>query len=147
MLGAPPPTHIINSGDHNELVQVSDNEPHDVFDVEHLEVTTDDKKTSHIRLYAGMRPEQLRKQVKPQLEIGISKIHLSCSEDNGDEFETLLSKAFPDSKYIRLSTREPGTSTVNGQINITVNEHYFRAVAKIGLHYYLAHNRRNLSGH
>jgi hypothetical protein len=39
-----------------------------------------------------------------------------------------------------------GEHPVDGRIRLTVNDHYWRSIAKIGFHFYLCHSRRGMVG-
>lgn len=144
--GAPAPERTVNLGDHHELVTTAPDNAHDVFPVDQL-VIHDEKEQEHfIRLFPGMRPEQLKERVE---KAGIKKIPKAWAHfDDGrsDEYKRLFEAVWPKANLEDLAPTEPGERQLPGRIKLTVTDHYFRALAKIGFHHYLAHSRRGFRG-
>lgn len=146
-MGAPTPESTIDLGDHRELVRRTKDKPTNVMPVDQM-VIHDDKNREHFfKLFHGMRPEQLKKQVE---KAGITKMEkqwLHCDENRFNEFRSLIQKVWPRAEIQQyLPITERGVHQVNGRIKLTVTDHYFRSLAKIGFHYYLARSRRGCRG-
>jgi len=69
-------------------------------------------------------------------------------EGNGEWAWDLIRQAFPD---MRHEEREPIPEGVQrktpGGLKCVLTKSYYRAIAKIALHYYLTRNQRGLTGH
>ncbi|HSP14046.1 MAG TPA: hypothetical protein VLV78_04770 [Thermoanaerobaculia bacterium] len=92
-------------------------------------------RTHHLPIREGNTPEQLRAAYE---ELGVKRpaeLHFLCDDDEKHWVEPLLIKTFGGTLS---STRAEGSATYNGAIGtVTVTNRYFRAIAKIGFHYFL----------
>jgi len=62
-----------------------------------------------------------------------------------DDLVDIIRQLWPDKKVNRMPVIED-KSTIATPVKITVTSHYFRALAKIGLHYFLAMSRPRFTG-
>jgi len=145
-LGAASPEFTIDRDDHRELVQPSRDHPQDARPVDQIVIHDGAGGEHHIRLFPRMRPEQLRERVRSRGVKEVSIAWLSCDEGKWPTYVDLLTRAWPKTRFEERPPIEPGVHRVRVGVKFTVNDHYFRAIAKIGFHYYLAHSRRGFSG-
>lgn len=145
-MGAPPPTYIVNMNDDLRLVEPT-SDPQIVNAVDHIMVRDNSGNRTHVRLYPGIRGEQVRKQLE-QLGIGeLKEARLHCSDDNWPEYMSLLKNLWPDFKVEEGDATPAGLHPqIPGTVHFVVNVHYFQAVAKIAFHYFLSHSRRGFKG-
>jgi hypothetical protein len=143
---APAPQFTIDLGDHLALVEPSPDDPRDVYPVDQVIVADEAGHTEPVRLFPGMRLEQLRSRLS-RMSIGEAKTaRLRCDDDHYDEYVQLLKSLWPKSDYEPGPITEAGVYKVPGRAKFVVNVHYFRALAKIAFHYYLAHSNRGHRG-
>ena len=145
-MGAKSPQSKNDCGDHWESVRRSKDSPKTVFPEDQIVIHDNQGSEYSIKLFSGMRPEHLNDQIK---KLGVSKIEkgwLHCDTKHSSEFQQLTKDTWPKFKMQSLPDTEAGTTLDKGRTTFTVNEHYFRAVAKIAFHYYLAHSRRGFRG-
>lgn len=144
--GTPAPQFTIDAGGHSELVEPSPDDPRNVFPVDQL-VIRDEKDSEHtIRLFPGMRADQLRDRIRGKVSGEVKDAHLHCDDGRWDQYLSLLKQIWPELRIEELAPTEPGVHRVPGRIKFIVNDAYFRAIAKIGFHYYLVHSKRDLNG-
>jgi hypothetical protein len=145
-MGAPPPTTVVELGASSPiLVHVDRDDPKNVRSVDQLVVQVNGQ-DCFIPLFSGMRPEQLKKRLD---ELGVSNLvgsRLDCDDKNWSEFNSLVCDTDPSCRIQPTGSTDAGIHPVRGRTTVTVNKHYFRALAKIAFHYYLVHNRRGLLG-
>ena len=145
-LGARSPQFTMDEGDHNALVRPSRDNPEDASPVDQIVVRDGEGRQHYVRLFPRMRAEQLRERVKSK---GIKKVPvawLHCDEQKEQDYLDLIKKAWPKVRFEERPAREPGVHRVRVSAELTVTDHYFRAIAKIAFHYYLAHSRRGFRG-
>jgi len=110
-------------------------------------ILTDPRGKEHfIQLFPGIREDQVR---KPLDELGFDDkwtLRADFIVRNEEEYLATLRNVIPKGKFDSGPLREPGTFDVDGQTQFALNVHYFRAIAKIAFHYYLAHSRRGVRG-
>lgn len=145
-LGMPPPKSVIRLGDHGELVKPVPGDHHAVTHVDHIVIHGKDGSQLEVRLFRGMRPEQLQEKVAAPSITEFNTAWLHCDEATCAEFQALVQAAWPQVRLRELAPTEPGAYKVAGRITFTFSDHYFRAIAKIAFHYYLVHTRRGLRG-
>ncbi len=73
-------------------------------------------------------------------------IWLHCDDNQFDHYCSLIREVCPEWKIERGTDTPSGKHRVRGRAALTVNDHYFRALAKIGFHYCLAHTQRGFKG-
>lgn len=146
-MGAPPPQHMVDMGDHLALVEPHSCNPQDVSPVNHIFVRDTAGKETHIRLYPGIRDDQVRKALENAGLCEMKDASLHCSPEHWSEHRSLLQKLWPNARF---EERDPTPVGVHpetpGKIKFVVNTHYFQAVAKIAFHYFLRHSRRGFTG-
>ena len=146
-MGAPPPQHMVDMGDHLALVEPMQDNPQDVTPVDHILVRDAKENEAHVRLFPGIRADQVRKVLADARVGEMKEARLHCGEEHWAEYTDLLKDLWPNSK---LEEGEPTPAGVYpetpGTITFAVNESYFQAIAKIGFHYFLAHSRRGFRG-
>jgi len=145
-MGMPPPQCAINKGDHRELVRLSPQDPRNVYPIDQVIIHDDAGKEFIFPLFEGMKPQQLEAKVKKRISGKAAKTWLSCDESQWVEYSELVLHIFPGSQMLQLSSTEQAVHRVQGRTTLKITDHYFRALAKIGFHYCLAHSRRGLRG-
>jgi hypothetical protein len=94
-----------------------------------------------------MTPGQLKERIDKQKCEAVQDVRLHGDDDgNWEAMRKLVLTVYPGKRMIELPPTEPGTHQVKGRVTCTVNKHYFRALAKIGFHYYLSRNKHGLRG-
>jgi len=146
-MGAPPPEHMIDMGDHHALVEPSDDNPQNVSPVDHIFVRDKDGKEARVRLYPSMRADQIRSALAGAGVSEMKEARLHCGDENWAKYTGLLQEVWPKSK---LEEGEPTPAGVHpavpGAVKFVVNTAYFRSLAKMAFHYYLAHSSRGHRG-
>jgi hypothetical protein len=146
-MGAPPPQHMVDMGDHLALVEPTPANPQDVNPVDHILVRDRDDRETHVRLYPGIRADQVRKALEKPGIGEMKEARLHCGEEHWAEYTSLLKEVWPKSK---LEEGDPAPAGVHpdtpGTIKFVVNAYYFQAVAKIAFHYFLSHSQRGFRG-
>lgn len=146
-MGAPPPKHMVDMGDHLALVKPVPNSPKDMSPTDHILVRDVSGNETHVRLFPGIRSDQIRKALENAGVGEMKKARLHCGEEQWPEYTSLMKEMWPTSSF------EEGDPTPVGvrpdtpcTIQFVVNDRYFQAVAKIGFHYFLSHSRRGFKG-
>lgn len=146
-MGAPPPQHMVDMGDHLALVEPLSENPQDVSPVDHILVRDAADKEAHIRLFPGIRAEQVRKTLENAGLGEMKEARLHCGDEHWAEYTSLLKELWPESKVEEGDPTPAGVHPETpGTIKFVVNAHYFQAVAKIAFHYFLSHSRRGFRG-
>jgi hypothetical protein len=96
-----------------------------------------DKKTHHLPIREDITPEQLRAAYDRLGAIPPLDMHLICGPEELDWVQDLVRRTSPS---VSFGPSTPGTTNYGkgAVIRFGLNERYFRAVAKIGFHYFLA---------
>lgn len=144
-MGVPGPQSTIDHGDHRELVKRTKYNPTNVVAVDQLVIHDNQGKEFFIKLFTGMRSEDLKKRVQKLGISNIEKTWIHCDEKCWSEFKQ-LTEAWAKTKIKSLPVTEAGTRHINGRITFNVTDHYFRTLAKIAFHYYLIHSNRAFRG-
>jgi hypothetical protein len=102
-------------------------------------------KTHHLPIRAGSTPEQLRAAYE---DLGVvqpcDQVSIFSDPEERDWVERLIAEAWPSA---RLGEQNLGSTSYQGAVGtVVLTERYFRAVAKIGFHYFLTQFRQ-YSGH
>lgn len=146
VLGVPTPQATNDCGDHRQLVKRSKDNPTDVFPVDQIVIHDEQENEFFIELFPGMRPEQLKERIAKKVINKIVKTWFHCDTIHESEYRQLIEKTWPTLEIHNLPGTEAGITKINGRIAFKVNDHYFRAVAKIAFHYYLLHSHRGFRG-
>jgi hypothetical protein len=146
-MGAAGPLHTIDLGDHRILVQPSDLDPKQVHRIDQLVVHDSNGDEHFFRLFPHvdadtLKCEILRKIAPPP----IPKMWLHADLQRCPEYKKLLRKMWSTGERHDLPITPTGEHLVDGRIRFTVNDHYWRSLAKIGFHFYLCHSRRGMVG-
>lgn len=145
--GVPPPKFTVDHGDHLELVEGSPTNPRDVLPVDQLVIVDDHKGMHHIRLHPQMTVGQLRAKIAAAGLLKPSgKSFLHADDAAWPKYVVLLGEIWPDSPVIQTEGRDRGVHRVQGRTIFSVHADYWRAIAKIGFHYYLLNTRRGYRG-
>jgi hypothetical protein len=103
-------------------------------------------KTHHLLIREGSDPEQLRAEYKT---LGSSppyrEVRVFCDPKERVWVEPLLKDAWPQ-VWFGTDMTTAGNTLSGGEVKITLTNRYFRAVAKIGFHYFLS-QFLNFTGH
>ena len=143
--GAPAPERTVDTGDHFQLVDRTTT-PGDVEPVDHIVVRDKNGDDHRIRLFDGMRLEQLKERLATRVKVPIEDARLHCGDQDFSKYLDLMRGVWPNLKVQELPATEAGTHRVLGRVYFSVTERYFQAIAKIAFHYLLIHTRRGFSG-
>lgn len=147
-MGVPGPLQTIDRGDHRLLVEASIDNPRLVRGVDQL-VIHDAAGVEHFfRLYPNINAEALKQKILQEIAPPpIPAVWLHCvDKQRGEEYEKLLRRMFPKGNQHCLPDTPVGMHPAEGLVHLTINQHYWQSIAKVGFHYYLAHNRRGVRG-
>lgn len=144
--GGARPKATINHGDHTELVEIDPKNPDNWFPIDQLVVRDAKGDEQHLRLFPDMTAETLRRNILNANPMPNSPIHLHAEEPNHAVYIKLLAEIYPDSPYVDGKSVKAGIHRVRGRIEFRFSTDYYRALAKIALHYYLVVSRRGLRG-
>src|SRR5216683_731783 len=144
--GMPPPKFTINRGDHQELVNASTDDPRNAEAIDQLVVVDQKKGEQYIRLVPGMTATQLRARIAALGIAPSGNIYLHCDEGVCQYYTALLKEVYPDFPLREREGNDPGVHQVRGGASFTFHNDYWRAIAKIGFHYYLVNSRRGFHG-
>lgn len=93
-----------------------------------------------------MRPEQLRARLKASGTKTVHTAWLHCDDARQNDYLDLLKRTWASFRFEERPPTEPGNYPVRVRTKFTVTDHYFRAIAKMGFHYYLTHTKRGYRG-
>lgn len=141
--GAPYPVFLADMAGYHALVDLSPDNPREALPVDQIVIQDPHGNIERVRLYPGMRLEQLQKKIKTQ---NIHMVRLDAREQHCNEYIGLLKGLSPGIRMEEKQATERGTYQRQGRIGLFVTDRYFRAIAKMAFHYYLAHNCRQLRG-
>lgn len=145
--GMPSPKFMLDHGDHHELVDGSSDDPRNVFSIDQLVIMDDTKGEHHIRLFPEMTAQQLQAKIASLGLTPSGKSFLHADDAAWSKYVALLSEIWPGSQGVeKTESREAGMHRVQGTTMFTFHADYWRALAKIGFHYYLSTNRRGMRG-
>jgi hypothetical protein len=146
-MGSKAPIYSVPFGEHPLRLRPS-NTSHDRLETVDQLILQDAKGNwHHIQLFPNMRAEQLQKQVDRIDAKPIGDVRLDADPVQWDGYFALIRSIWPQAQlheYQRPKFGDEEKATCH--ITVAVNEHYFRAIAKIAFHGYLARNRRNVRG-
>lgn len=92
-------------------------------------------KTHHLPIREGTSPEQLR---AAHHNLGVSQpfdVYILCDPEEREWVEPLLKEAWPSVRFGEGNLA--ASSYAGGVLNVGLTDRYFRALAKIGFHYFL----------
>lgn len=144
--GMPPPKFLIDHGDHHELVDGSTDDPRNVFPIDQLVIVDKAKGEHHLRLFPDLTAAQLRAKIDSLGLTPSGKSYLYADDAAWPKYVALLNEIWPDSPVVQGETIEAGTHRMKGTTEFTFHADYWRALAKIGFHYYLLNTRRGVRG-
>lgn len=144
--GMPPPKFTINHGDHHERVEGSTDDSGTVHPIDQLVIVDKDKRERHIRLFPDMTARQLRSRIEAPGVTPSDRSFLHADDAVSPKYIALLKEAWPGWSFVEAEAREPGVHRVKGRATFTFHTDYWRAIAKIGFHYYLLNTRRGVHG-
>ncbi len=144
--GKPSPKFTVEMDGHRIEVRPSANNPRVVESEDQL-VLFDKQGNQHfVPLRLQMRAELLRKKLGRLGLLDAPKKVLHASDETKVAYEMLMQQLWPNSKLDWKSTIPVGLNPATINIRTVVSKDYWRAIAKIGFHYYLYHSRRGRRG-
>lgn len=141
--GVPPPKFTVDHGTHHEIVEGSTEDPNNVSSIDQLVIVDKEKGERHVRLFLEMTVTQLNARI---VALGVAPTDGGCflhaDEETYPKYVELLKELFPNSPLVEAEGRDSGVHRVEGCIKGIVHADYWRAIAKIGFHYYLLNTSR-----
>lgn len=144
--GMKPPTFTLDHGDHHELVHASPDAPRQISPIDQLVIVDKEKKEHHIRLFPGMTATALRAKIEASGACVTDELHLHVDAPMQKKYLALVTELRPDSPVVENAATEPGPQRVQVRAAFTFHDDYWRAIAKIGFHYYLLNSSRGVRG-
>ena len=144
--GAPARLHAVDHGDHHALVEPCQDNPQNVLPIDQIVIHDEEGKEGFVRLFPGIRLEQLEERIRRTDIEKIHKLWLHCDKDLWSDYVELLRGILPNSSIEELEPTEIGVHKFLGRVTCRVNDHYFRALAKTAFHYYLLYSHRGFKG-
>ncbi len=144
--GAPSPKHTFDHNDQRRLVKPPQDNSGNVLTIDQIIIHDEQGNEYFIKLFPGMRAKQLQNRINRN---GIKRIHslrFECGQNQWDEYKELIKEVYPGADIEELEPMTKGIHRGKWGVTFTVNEHYFRALAKIAFHYYLIHSCRRVQG-
>ncbi len=147
--GIPAPRFAIKHADHDELIEADPSTGGQARPVDHLSVVLKDGRNVHIRLVPLMSADALRRKLQEQeiADADIAHICWHANEGNADAFAALLKEVWPSHRHEERPATEAGVHRVPVRIECRFTVRYYRAIAKIAFHYFLANSRCGFTGH
>lgn len=143
--GAPPPKILIKTPN-GELMGRPGPDPLSPEIIDQIVIEDNSGGEFPIPLFPKMTTKNLKKQIseliKTQNIKGNISIRWNCNEEYEDHYKKLIKELYPNAEMKPLPPLEPGRYSVPGRMEFKVSDHYFRALAKISFHYYLATSQR-----
>lgn len=106
----------------------------------------ENEETEHIELHQGMKAPKLRERVIRLAKDRSYTMRFNIDEKRTPHWLPIIEEAWPGVRIQQTDPIEAGIHRVPVRHRFEVNEHTFRALAKIGFHYFLSHTRRGLVG-
>ncbi len=142
--GMPPPRLFINTPHGKVMGHIGSDLKHPEI-IDQLSICTEDGQEYFIKIFPKMPAEELKRKVRKIVELhgasGRIDVRCTCNKEKLDTYQKLINEVFLDSENKSLPL-EPGEHPVEGRIDFKFSDHYFRALAKIAFHYYLATFKR-----
>lgn len=147
--GVPAPRFVIKHADHDELIEGDPSIGGQSHPVDHLAVVLKDGRNIHIRLFPSMSPDALRRKLQQQTigDEDIACMYWHADDENTDTYKTLLKEVWPDHRHEERPATPAGMHRVPVRIECRFTVKYYRAIAKIAFHYFLANSRCGFTGH
>lgn len=136
-----PPIVYVNQGGMNLFAEPQEN-PIDLIAPEQLVISYENGESKVIFLFPHKSAVQIQSDVKKFGQGKIKEALLHSDEQNESHYREKLREVWPQSKYKSISKIEKGNHLVESVIKFTLTGRYFRAIAKIAFHYYLAFSQR-----
>jgi hypothetical protein len=144
--GVKPPKFVAQVNGRERLVQPSDKNASYCMPVDELVIVDETGEDHHVQLFRGMSADDLRRKIRKLAIVQKGEYRLSCADDAWDEFTALSKTVLSPSQTEELPATEPGIHRVRGRIEFQFTIDYYRALAKIALHYYLVYNACGFRG-
>jgi hypothetical protein len=144
--GARPPMTTVEIDGHRQQVQISDDAAAICSPKNQLVLVDSSGDEHYVPLFRGMSADDLRAKIQKTGITQTREYRLHCDEEASDEFLNLIREVFPRFRVEELPATNAGTRRGTRTVFQFGEEDYFRAVARIALHYYLAYNEREFRG-
>lgn len=145
-MGAPPPAMFTERHGARLIARPFGSDPRNTETVDQLVVIDQEGKQHPIPIYVGMSSEAIRAKIKELRIEGRINVHFTIADEHSEWFERIIAELWPSAEWTELPVTEPGVYRVPGLLSFTVNDHYFRALAKMAFHYYLCYNSSGVRG-
>ncbi|MEX2170641.1 MAG: hypothetical protein WD851_15100 [Pirellulales bacterium] len=143
--GSKAPRYLVRHHDHTELVEPLD-DPGTVKPGNVLTIHDEHGNEFYVRYFNGMTADALRAALARCGCKNPHRVYVHCDEHHGASLKRLAAEIFPTFRFEDRPDTESGTHLVPVRTTFEFSIDAFRALAKIGLHYYLVHNRRGYCG-
>ncbi len=138
--GMPPPKVFVHHAGSTLLAkQRGDLNAAEIID--QLIVMDDNGNDFYIRLFPKMTPKSLKSEYDSLGIEGTPTIRFNCDDNHCKAYRRLIEKAL-SMKMTADSSMPAGLHEGRAKFEFRVNDHYFRAIAKIAFHYYLLYTAR-----
>lgn len=146
--GLPAPRFVILHEDHEELIDADPVVAGEGTPVDHLSVILKDDRKFHIELFPTMTVAALRRRFTRLGfdEDDIVRSYWHADEEYAEFYRVLLQELWPQRKHGDLPSTPKGTHRVRVRIECRFTERYYRAIAKIAFHYFLAQSKCGFTG-
>jgi hypothetical protein len=146
--GVPAPRFVIKHDDHEELVYADASTGGQAFPVDQLIALLKDGRSVTIKLFPSMSAQALRRKLQEhEVEDGnIENIRWKASEATTEGYLSLIKEIYPEAQHEELPSTSPGVHRVLLRIECHFTTKYYRAIAKIAFHYFLAQSRCQFTG-
>ncbi|MFT3686403.1 MAG: HNH endonuclease [Phycisphaerales bacterium] len=144
--GIAPPKFTIKQTGHHEQAELEPGPNHVLRPFDQLVVFDKDGQEHHIRLFPTMTAEHVRQKLEALGLPESGDCYLHNDAQHSSYYLSVLREIWPRASFESTGDTEAGPHTVHAVTTFTFHVDYFRALAKIGFHYYLLHSRRGLTG-
>lgn len=145
-MGAPPPGMFTERHGARLIVRPMKGDPLNREMVDCIDVIDQQGNHHPIPIFVGMSAETIREEIKALRIDGKVSVHFSVSADNGAWFDKVADELWPGAERTEFPMTEVGCYPGWRLVSFTVNDHYFRALAKMAFHYYLCYNGSGVRG-
>lgn len=145
-MGAPPPTMFTERHGARLVARPFGTDPRNTEAIDQLVVIDSEGIQYPVPIHLGMSAEAVRARIKGLGIEGRINIHFNVSDENSEWFERIAEELWPGAERIEFPVTKVGVYRVPGLVSFTVNDHYFRALAKMAFHYYLCYNGSSVRG-
>ena len=115
--------------------------PNTVTPVDVMTIRDENDRWHSIRLRPGMNVQELRSRIRRLRIKEIREANLNASSDTYDGYLNLIKQAWPECKHVPGAQEPAGMRPIHAKTTFTVNDNYFRAIAKIAFHHYITFSR------